>query len=72
MTEDKEGLARQRFMILNLVRIAGLAMVLAGIAIAQGAIDLPAALGWILAAAGLLDFFFAPRVLARAWKSENR
>jgi len=70
--DDKEALARQRYMILNLVRVAGVAMVLAGIAIARGVIDLPVPLGWVLAFAGLFDFFFAPRLLARGWRSKDQ
>jgi hypothetical protein len=43
-----------------------------GIAISQGVIDLPAPLGWVLALVGVVDFFFAPRILARGWKSDDR
>lgn len=70
--EQDERMARQRFMVLNLVRIVGLALVCAGIAISQGVIDLPAQVGWILALVGVVDFFFAPRILARGWKSDDR
>lgn len=72
MIDENEQRARQRFMVLNLVRITGLALVFVGIAIAQGAINLPAPLGWILALVGVADFFFAPRILARGWKSDER
>jgi len=72
VTEEQEQLARQRFMVLNLVRIMGLALVVAGIAIAEGAIDLPAPVGWVLALVGVVDFFFAPRILSRGWKSSDR
>lgn len=72
MIDENEQRARQRFMLLNLVRITGLAMVFVGIAIAQGMVDLPPPVGWILALVGVADFFFAPRFLARGWKSDNR
>jgi hypothetical protein len=55
-----------RYIVLNAVRFSGLAMLMIGIAIARGVIDAPYWLGVALAVAGLLDFFFAPRLLARA------
>ena len=66
MTDDP---ARARFFILQLVRMAGVAMVLLGLAITQGAIDLPPAIGVVLVAAGFIDVFFVPRMLAKRWKS---
>ncbi len=68
----EEVRARQRYVILNVVRIGGLVMLLLGIAIARGVVDGPYALGVVLAVAGLLDFFFAPRLLARRWKAGDR
>lgn len=61
--------ARGRFFVLQAVRMAGVAMVLTGLAITQGAIDLPQAVGVVLVAAGFLDVFFVPRMLAKKWKS---
>ncbi|MEP5937097.1 MAG: hypothetical protein ABJ239_02115 [Erythrobacter sp.] len=68
---DPEALAKQRFMLLNLVRLMGLAAVLIGIAITQGAIDLPFAVGVVLAVFGLLEFFLMPNILAKNWKSDE-
>lgn len=64
-----DDLARRRFFILQAVRMAGVAMVLTGLAITQGAIDLPQAAGVALVAAGFIDVFFVPRLLAKKWKS---
>jgi len=64
-----DDLARNRFFILQAVRMAGVAMVLTGLAITQGAIDLPQATGVALVAAGFIDVFFVPRLLAKKWKS---
>lgn len=63
--------ARGRFFILQLVRLVGVAMVLSGLAITQGAIDLPPAVGVLLVAAGFVEVFFIPRLLARQWKSPD-
>lgn len=68
----EEVRARQRYIILNAVRIGGLGMLLVGVAIARGVVDGPYALGVVLAVAGLLDFFFLPRLLARRWKTGDR
>jgi hypothetical protein len=71
MTEEQ---ARQRFMILNLVRLASLAIVLAGVANISGAFlpDLSPMLGTVLLVAGAADFFFAPVLLKRAWRGRDR
>lgn len=63
--------ARARFFILQLVRLVGVAMVLGGLAITQGAIDLPPAIGVVLIALGFVEVFFLPRLLARQWKSPD-
>lgn len=68
---DAEALAKRRFLAINLIRFAGLACVLLGIAIAQGVIDLPPLVGLALAAFGLFDFFFMPRTIAKRWRSEQ-
>jgi uncharacterized protein YjeT (DUF2065 family) len=66
-----EALARQRFMILNAIRFSGLGLVLLGIVIARKVLpfDVPWAVGAVLALAGLLEFFFLPRMVARSWKA---
>jgi hypothetical protein len=70
MTEA-DKLARIRFLVLNLVRIAGLAAVLIGIAIHYGRIPAPEPAAWVLVAAGLADFFFVPNLLARNWRTPD-
>ncbi|TRD10787.1 hypothetical protein FGU71_02155 [Erythrobacter insulae] len=64
-----EAIARQRFMIMNAVRIGSLGALIVGLAIARSVIDLPYPLGVALAVGGLLAFYFGPRALARKWKS---
>ncbi|MEE4317638.1 MAG: hypothetical protein V2I74_11725 [Erythrobacter sp.] len=62
---------RNRYLVLNAVRVGGLAMLMLGLAIARGVIDAPYWLGVSLAVVGLLDFFFGPRLLARGWSSQG-
>jgi hypothetical protein len=68
---DADKLARTRFLLLNLVRIAGLVAVLIGIAIHYGRIAAPEPAAWILVAVGLVDFFFVPNLLARNWRTPD-
>jgi hypothetical protein len=63
--------ARNRFALLNLVRLAGLVLVLAGLAIHYGRIPAPEPAAWVLVAAGLVDFFFGPNFLARKWRTPD-
>jgi hypothetical protein len=70
--EQEDARDRQRFVIMNVARLGGLALVLLGIAITQGVFDLPFALGAVLAVIGLVDFFVLPVVLARAWSRSNK
>jgi hypothetical protein len=68
---DADTLARNRFLMLNLVRLTGLAMVLAGIAVHYGKLDLPEIAGYILVALGFVDFFFLPNLIARKWRTPD-
>jgi hypothetical protein len=67
MTEDEQ--ARNRFMVIQAMRIAGVAMVLIGILIVRGRIDVDPIAGYILIAVGLVDVFAVPLVLARQWRT---
>ncbi len=74
MTAD-EAKWRRRFFIFMAVRLAGAAIVFLGIAIAFG--DLIRDGGWrtggmIIAAMGLIDVLFAPRLLKKQWEIEDR
>ena len=68
----EEAVAAKRYTVMNLVRLGSVVGVVLGIAIAQGALELPYALGVALAAAGLLAFFFGPPWLVRRWKASDR
>lgn len=61
--------ARSRFAIIQLVRIFGVACVIAGMAIGARKVDWPLWVGYLLIANGLIDVFVVPKVLARKWRS---
>ena len=69
MNGSDDALARRRFMILNLARLGGLALVMLGIAVARGKLGLPEPIGWALAIAGLFGFFFLPPMLTKRWRN---
>ncbi|MFN6935812.1 MAG: hypothetical protein ACK4NZ_11780 [Tsuneonella sp.] len=60
---------RQRFALINGVRLTGVAMILIGILVLRGAIDLPAVVGYVFVPVGLFDVFFLPLILARKWRT---
>lgn len=70
--EQEDARDRQRFIIMNVARLGGLALVLLGIAITQGVFDLPFAVGAAIAVLGVVDFFVLPLVLARAWNRPTK
>jgi hypothetical protein len=70
MTEEQ---AKQRFLILNLVRLSGLMVTMLGMANIMGkfAPGLAPFLGGVLIVMGAADFFFAPILLKRMWRGET-
>ena len=70
MNEDADNLARNRFIILNIVRISGAIFVLLALAvISRGFLGLPREAGYVLLVLGIAEFIIAPLMLAKAWRS---
>lgn len=67
--EAATALERQRLIILSALRFSGIALVMLGFAIVRKVIDLPWAVGAVLAVVGVLEFFFLPRFIARRWNA---
>ncbi len=73
MTADmEEERARRRFALIQLVRLAGIAALLGGVAVLAGALAWPDLVGAALALAGAAAAFLAPTLLARRWSSRRR
>ena len=70
---DVDELARKRFMILNLVRFGSIAIIFAALANIAGKLlpELSPVLGYVLLLAGAVDFFLAPVLLKRAWRTPD-
>lgn len=66
---SNDDVARNRWLILGLSRLAGVGMVITGLLVTQGAILWPIELGYALVLIGIVDVFVVPQVLARRWRS---
>jgi len=67
--EIADARARNGFIIITVMRFGGVAMVMLGFAIVRGVIDLPYAVGAIIAVLGFIEIFFLPRFIARRFKA---
>ncbi|MCB2078597.1 MAG: hypothetical protein KDE55_12975 [Novosphingobium sp.] len=61
--------ARAKFFAIQALRLSGLGLVMVGLLIVNGVIDLPEMVGYMLFVVGLLDALIMPGVLSRMWKS---
>ena len=70
--DEQEQRARQRFMLLQIVRLGGAAMAMIGAVIISGRlIDMPA-LGYALLVLGALEFFLLPNLIAKGWRTPDQ
>ena len=66
---DADDKARNRYFIIQALRIVGVAMVVAGIAMVRGKFGGEPLVGYVLIVIGLLDTFGTPVLLARKWRT---
>lgn len=74
MTESKDDIWRKRFQIFMLVRLAGVATFLLGIAIAYSDLIRPGGwplVGGLITIAGAIDAVFAPKLLKKMWQQQD-
>lgn len=69
-----EAEAKRRFLIINLVRISALIFIFAGAANISGKLmpDAAPMLGHVLLIIGAIDFFVAPVLLKRMWRTPDQ
>jgi hypothetical protein len=67
--DQPDDVARNRWLVINAVRLGGVAMVLVGILGLRGVFQYPAIAGYLLVVVGLFDIFAVPLLLARKWRS---
>lgn len=70
--EATEARARGRFMLINAMRIAGVVMILAGIAVFNNALPLPHWAGYVLLVLGMIETFITPTLLAGVWSTNDK
>ncbi|GAO39902.1 hypothetical protein SCH01S_39_01870 [Sphingomonas changbaiensis NBRC 104936] len=62
--------ARNRFLAISLLRLAGALLILFGLVIAAGRLpEVPRLVGIIAVLVGALDFALVPLMLARRWRT---
>ncbi|MEN9718092.1 MAG: hypothetical protein RIQ99_970 [Pseudomonadota bacterium] len=61
--------AKSRFFTMQLVRLAGALLAMAGLSVLAGKLPLPQSIGAILFVAGITHLFVVPIILAKRWKS---
>ncbi len=68
-----EELAKKRFLALNMVRLAAIGIVMAGIANISGKLlpDMTPWLGYFLLTIGAVDYFIVPTFLKRRWRTPD-
>jgi hypothetical protein len=74
VSESSDTVWRQRFQLFMLVRLAGMAWFLGGLAIAFSDLLRPGGwplVGGLLTIAGAIDAVFAPRLLRKYWQQQD-
>lgn len=70
--KQKDAQARNRYFVLSLMRLTGVAMTILGIVVTAGRIEgVPVAAGYLLVLAGLIEMAVVPRMLARKWRTPD-
>lgn len=64
-----DEVARGRWLTINMLRLGGVAMVIAGMLGTRQVLPIPVIAAYALIAIGLLDIFLVPLFLARKWRS---
>ena len=72
-SDERERQARQRFMILNLIRFSGVGIVMLGVASVAGKFlpELGPEFGTLLMLIGMVEFFFLPIIVKKGWRRKD-
>ena len=68
--EDDDA-ARSRWMVIQIVRASGAIMAILGLLTIEGIVPIPVVAGYGFLAAGLVEVFLLPTLLARKWSSRE-
>jgi hypothetical protein len=64
--------ARNRWMVIQAMRLGGIAMVIVALLALRGIVPMPDAAAYVLLGVGLVDVFLVPTLLARKWSSRRQ
>lgn len=64
-----DEVARNRWLVINVLRLGGVAMVIAGMLGTRQVIEMPLIAAYALIGIGLIDIFLVPLLLARKWRT---
>ncbi len=64
--------AKTRFVAITLMRFSGAALIMLGLGVQMGKVDLPMVTGPIFAFVGMFDMFVMPFILAKRWKTPTK
>ncbi|MBK7161366.1 MAG: hypothetical protein IPH79_02205 [Sphingomonadales bacterium] len=72
-SDERETQAKQRFIILNVLRFSGAVIVMMGLAISAGRLfpDFPPLFGYLFIVLGLFEFFLFPILLKKSWNKKD-
>ena len=70
--DPEEARAKSRYMVLNLARVGGIGVTIAGLAGVREVLPIPYILSVALVLGGILAFFFGPPLLVKRWKARDR
>ena len=74
--DESDGAARNRWVVIQAMRVMGFGLAILGIVMSQDAVNLAGEfnreVGYAFIAIGLIDGFFMPIVLARKWSSRTK
>ncbi|RIV87919.1 hypothetical protein [Aurantiacibacter zhengii] len=70
--EDAEARAKSRFMLISAMRVAGVVMILAAIAVFNDVLSLPDWAGYVLLVLGVFETFVTPTLLSRMWSTNEK
>ncbi|OCC25255.1 hypothetical protein MB02_00805 [Croceicoccus estronivorus] len=61
--------ARNRFIVMQALRLGGVVMVLLSLLALNGVLPIPEIAAWPILVIGLVDIFVVPQILARKWRT---
>ena len=68
---ENDDAARGRWMVIQIVRASGAIMAILGLLTIEGIVPIPEVAGYGFLAAGLVEVFLLPTLLARKWSSRE-